>query len=859
MGLRHHSNLMQTLVLGLACGVLLTIGCTGSSSPATIVLGEQVTADDPTSGETPSDDTSTSTTQPGGNTSDPTSGSFAIDNITVTGSLTQGQSSQIAVSCTVSDPDATAQAVAVDFSSLGGPAAVRLKASGKVWTWSGIVTATVVGSGLITFVAVDERSAVTTQTTSVVVAPASQDLPAVANQKPRLTNVTVTGDLVVGLSCNVTVSCGATDPDGTVQSVTADLSQIGGSASQPLTSSGGWYGDGTSYGGGQWTWSGILTPRLSGTKAINLTAVDNRSATNTATAAATISQGQEALPVAKKLIQYGWDRPDPYTLNDYLKSMAGLPFDGVILALRNYRLGFDPNAWSPSELANQAELLSNASMGSLTDNFIVINLYSSNEVGRGMDWFNDNQWQVIASNMRILSDVASQWNSAGVCLDFEPYGSNPWRYASGGTQPSHTFPQMVAQVRLRGQQFMDALQSRSPKLRVFTLFMLSGLQSLYDHGTPQLDKDLPKHQYALLPAFLNGMLDRLGPESIMIDGNETAYYYSKSDDFLNAASYIHERALDLVDPANLNKYLAQVQVGSSIYLDYIMGPGPFTGHPYLSRFLATQDQLLWLSYNVYWAARTSDEYTWCYGENFQWKTAPTASLAAEAIASARDALRPDHAPPFDAKPMLAAALQQWQQMIDQDYFIRSTSIVKISSSQIPVIDGNLNDAAWQTAPLDMFQARASTLKGAPDAGTRAWATYDSKGLNIAFWCEEPKIAQLRAQNPPAGDSVQVFISTGSDAVPYKTFTVMPFMQQAWDDDGLASQIKWRWAMRTDTASWSIEIRLPWSILGGMPAANATRQVNLCRIRSITEDYSSWSAIVNWFTEPWRFGQWRFLP
>ena len=303
-----------------------------------------------------------------------------------------------------------------------------------------------------------------------------------------------------------------------------------------------------------------------------------------------IAGNQSPTPAGKKLIQYGWDRPDPYTLGEYLQSMAGLPFDGVILNLRDYTLGFDPKPWPESELVSQGDLLAKTSMGSFTDNFIIVHLFSSKELGRGMDWFDDSQWQVIASNVSLLSQVAARWNSAGVCLDFEPYGNSPWLYAWQGNQPSRTFPETVEKVRLRGQQFMDALQSHSPRLRVFTLFLLSGLQSLFDKGTPQLDTDLPRQQYALLPAFVNGMLDRLGPESLIVDGTETAYYYTAAGEFSNAADYIRQKAQILVAPENMEKYRTQVQVGSAIYLDYLMGLGPVTGHPDLSSYLSGQDR-----------------------------------------------------------------------------------------------------------------------------------------------------------------------------------------------------------------------------------------------------------------------------
>ncbi len=48
----------------------------------------------------------------------------------------------------------------------------------------------------------------------------------------------ITGDLVQGTPCDITVSWTPAAGHGTVQSVTADLSMIGGPAAQPLASNG---------------------------------------------------------------------------------------------------------------------------------------------------------------------------------------------------------------------------------------------------------------------------------------------------------------------------------------------------------------------------------------------------------------------------------------------------------------------------------------------------------------------------------------------------------------------------------------------------------------------------------------------
>jgi len=91
------------------------------------------------------------------------------------------------------------------------------------------------------------------------------------NSAPEITDPSASGSLTEGQQGTVTVSCTATDTDGTVVSVAADLSQIGGSSSQALSNSS----------GDTWQWSGPVTPPSSGSKTITFTATDDDGATDT--------------------------------------------------------------------------------------------------------------------------------------------------------------------------------------------------------------------------------------------------------------------------------------------------------------------------------------------------------------------------------------------------------------------------------------------------------------------------------------------------------------------------------------------------------------------------------------------------
>jgi len=92
-------------------------------------------------------------------------------------------------------------------------------------------------------------------------------------------------------------------------------------------------------------------------------------------------------------------------------------------------------------------------------------------------------------------------------------------------------------------------------------------------------RKLSSHHYALLPAFLNGMLDAIEPGCLIIDGNEPAYYYSSSwEPYFRAYHLMKQRALSLIAPENRGVYAPQVQAGFALYIDYLFAFGPVWGN-----------------------------------------------------------------------------------------------------------------------------------------------------------------------------------------------------------------------------------------------------------------------------------------
>lgn len=375
----------------------------------------------------------------------------------------------------------------------------------------------------------------------------------------------------------------------------------------------------------------------------------------------------------KKLIQYGWGVPSPAFVRANIRTMESqYPFfDGIVLRTKggwgSYPVQvFRKSPFDPNEFAEDIADLRAIEFRRFTDNFLL--MWGTCE--KGWDWFNESDWQSAEYNARLLAYVARVGGCVGICFDPEPYGENPWRYPSLPHAPSKSFADYWARVRECGARFMRAMQNEFPNLRLLTFFQISLFGDIVDIPDPQARMErLSKHHYGLLPAFLNGMLDAIGEQVVIVDGNEPAYYYREPEQYFRAYHLMRHRALSLVAPENRRKYAVHVQAGFALYMDLYFGLVPFE-HAWgqIGHFLSPEERARWFEHNAYYALLTTDEYVWCYSERLDWwgtqekaqwhKFVPPG--AAEALQSARSKVEQGKPLGFDIRTMLAEAQKRME-------------------------------------------------------------------------------------------------------------------------------------------------------------------------------------------------------
>lgn len=370
----------------------------------------------------------------------------------------------------------------------------------------------------------------------------------------------------------------------------------------------------------------------------------------------------EAPATAKKAIEYGWNAPTPNFYAKHVKEMEQRPFDGVIMKLNAGKEVFKKTAYPTTAFAQDRKDLAVTKSSRLTDNFVV--MWSG--MDEGWDWFNNADWATAETNIRNFAKTSRSGRFRGIAFDMEPYTNSPWHYAKQPDRQNKTFQEYQKQVRKRGAQFMNALQTEHPGIQVLTFGLLSWMKDLWiDPPTDaaKLQQKLAEDKYGLWPSFVNGMLDAARPGSVIIDGHEWAYYFSGAGAFDKTRTNIFKDARMFVDPINYDKYDRQVKMGQAVYADLLLDkfPSDTKDSRYgktMPHFLSPEDRLRLLEHNLYHSLRTADRYAWIYSESADWWKNKIPKGSEAAMLRAKTKIKKGQSLGFNIDPAIAKAMKK---------------------------------------------------------------------------------------------------------------------------------------------------------------------------------------------------------
>ncbi len=306
------------------------------------------------------------------------------------------------------------------------------------------------------------------------------------------------------------------------------------------------------------------------------------------------------------LIEFGWDYPDVDELNKRLDSIQNTPFDGICFSYkRRIMEAFDTMAYLESHF--EFDKLPALKWGKYTENYSILRGYSKT----GGNWFDDNAWKNITTNMNNLSRAIAIGKLKGILFDAEYYLSNPlfdpWTY-SKKQYPSHSFEEVQNQVRDRGRQFITALQKHTVNFNFLSIWLTSLLVEDLKLGP------LENARHVMLLPFFEGILLGKDPKVKIIDGNEYAYWNIKPSQFLDSKDYLRKNTIDLLRSPEAKKLATNIETSQPVYYD-----GLLARHPDYDKGVDSAARWKWLEENLKLAMATStSNIVWFYNERVDW-------------------------------------------------------------------------------------------------------------------------------------------------------------------------------------------------------------------------------------------------
>ena len=265
-----------------------------------------------------------------------------------------------------------------------------------------------------------------------------------------------------------------------------------------------------------------------------------------------------------KLIEFGWDEPDPAFMKSHVAAMRATPFDGCVFHPTAAHDDPPPNftwqCWSRVRYEraafddNVADLIAAREAGGLDVNFLRFNTTPAD-----IDWFDD--FSAVLHNAAVAADVAREGRCAGILFDIEQYNAQLFDYSALGKATGRSWNAYSTQARVRGAEVMAAFQRGFPGLAVFLTF---GYCLPWNQMTRR-NAPLDAVPYGLLAPFLDGMVDACDGGATLIDGHESSYAYREPSQFDDARRRLETDVLAIVGDSA--RYPDVFRVAFGLWLD----------------------------------------------------------------------------------------------------------------------------------------------------------------------------------------------------------------------------------------------------------------------------------------------------
>jgi len=257
-------------------------------------------------------------------------------------------------------------------------------------------------------------------------------------------------------------------------------------------------------------------------------------------------KSDEATLEGKKLIKmFGLDKPTTAYLKEHIEEIESFGLDGVCVAVLpnkgTHELGprDDGNYFWHTSIPQTREEYSDAVRDLNETNFQRMDYNIMQYATRGPQnpgWFDDEGWEILCENTRVAGWVVSQTPMVGITYDPEIGGGGVWNYARTAARigsEAPTFEEYHEKVRRRGREWAEALTEAAPDIVIILAYGYTMVMPKVERDQASLHEVLQTSPNALWPAFIDGMLEGIGPDVELYDGGENTYPVMVYDTFIN--------------------------------------------------------------------------------------------------------------------------------------------------------------------------------------------------------------------------------------------------------------------------------------------------------------------------------------
>ena len=328
-------------------------------------------------------------------------------------------------------------------------------------------------------------------------------------------------------------------------------------------------------------------------------------------------------PVRKKLIAHGWDLSElgADRIAQNLPLFDRFALDGVSLNA-TVDLGGKSGRIATSQISDASVAVTRERMSENVKTFRRIvrhrNLRESflnvfHAPKTRIPWTDDAAWQRLTDSMRTMAWAAKAGGLRGFLMDQEDYPGTKQFFRAEGDP---AYDPLAALARKRGAQVFKAVFEEFPDIRILSFWFLTMNADYMTDGDP---RSFVRAKGDLWPAFVNGIFDVIPPEARLIEGDEWGYQYLAAKRDFERRGIAHKELVKLIDPANRDRFRAQMLSGFGLYADmYVRGePLPKKEQKdirqkYVMPSILGSHQRTFAR-NLSQALGAADEYVWIYG------------------------------------------------------------------------------------------------------------------------------------------------------------------------------------------------------------------------------------------------------